>query len=127
MLNFEGFRKIESYNEIVHSIQAEQPKLKYPNRRASLLLNTPQFSSLLELDGMDEQEEEIKKAQVVQSLGPTLLTQHIAKASVGSGPGESAFDSGRHGPEEPPPSSATAADSIMHGPEPAPPSRTRSI
>ena len=76
---------------------------------------------------MDEQEEEIKKAQVVQSLGPTLLTQHIAKASVGSGPGESVFDSGRHGPEQPPPSSAAAADSIMHGPEPAPPSRSRSI
>ena len=79
MLNFEGWRKRESYNEIVHYIQAEQPKLKYPNRRASFLLNTHQFSSLLEQDGMDEQEEEIKKAQVVQSLGPTLLTQHIEK------------------------------------------------
>ena len=60
-------------------------------------------------------------------MGPTLITQHIAKASVGSGPGESAFDSGRHGPEQPPPSSAAAADSSMHGPEPAPPSRARSI
>ena len=57
MLNFEGLRKRQSYNEIVHYIQAEQPKLKYPNRRGSFLLNTPQFSSLLELDGMDEQEE----------------------------------------------------------------------
>ena len=57
MLNFEGLRKRESYNEIVHYIQAEQPKLKYPNRRASFLFHTHQFSSLLELDGMDEQEE----------------------------------------------------------------------
>ena len=57
MLNFEGLSKREPYNEIVHYIQAEQPKLKYPNRSASFLLNTHKFSSLLELDGMGEQEE----------------------------------------------------------------------
>ena len=57
MLNFEGLTNRESCNEIVHYIQAEQPKLKYPNRKASFLLNNPQFSSSLELDGMDEQEE----------------------------------------------------------------------
>ena len=125
MLNFEGLRKRESYNEIVHYIQAEQPKLKYPNRRASFLLNTHQFSSLLELDGMDEQEEEIKKAQVVQSMGPTLHTQHIAQATVGSGPGDSVFDTGGNGV-----AAAIGGDvvgSVIHGPEPPPLSRTRSI
>ena len=126
MLNFEGLRKRQSYNEVVHYIQAEQPKLKYPNRRASFLVNSPQYSSLLELDGMDEQEEEIKKAHVVQSLGPTQLAQHVEKASVGSGPGESVFNMGKHGPEPAPPptSAAAAADAVMHGPEPAPPKRT---
>ena len=126
MLNFEGLRKRQSYNEVVHYIQAEQPKLKYPNRRASFLVNSPQYSSLLELDGMDEQEEEIKKAHVMQSLGPTLLAQHIEKSSVGSGPGESVFNMGKHGPEPAPPatSAAAAADAVMHGPEPAPPKKT---
>ena len=57
MLNFEGLRKIESYNEIVHYIQAEQPKLKYPKRDATFLSNTHQYSSLLELDGLNEQDE----------------------------------------------------------------------
>jgi len=125
MLNFEGLRKRQSYNEIVHYIQAEQPKLKYPNRRASFLVNSPQYSSLLELDGMDEQEEEIKKAHVVQSLGPTLLAQHVEKASVGSGPGESVFNMGKHGPEPAPPAPpAPPTSSAAAAAEPAPPKKT---
>ena len=61
MINLKGLRKRESYNEIVHYIQHGQPKLKYPNRNGSFLMNTHQYSSLLELDGLDDQDAEIKK------------------------------------------------------------------
>ena len=57
MINYTGLRKRDSYNEIINYIQTDQPTVKYPNRKASCLLNTPQYSSLLELDGMDDQEE----------------------------------------------------------------------
>ena len=73
-------------------------------------MNTHQYSSLLELDGLDDQDEEIKKAQVVQSIGATRLTQHIVNtSSAGSG-----------GPE-------TSASGPIHGPAPAPTSKTRSL
>ena len=57
MINLKGLRKRESYNEIVHYIQHGQPKLKYPNRNATFSLNTHEYSSLLELDGLNEREE----------------------------------------------------------------------
>ena len=59
MINYTGLRKRDSYNEIINYIQTGQPKIKYPNRTATFLLNTPQYSSLLELDGMNEQEHEL--------------------------------------------------------------------
>ena len=115
MINLKGLRKRESYNEIVHYIQHEQPKLKYPNRNGSFLMNTHQYSSLLELDGLDDQDEEIKKAQVIQSIGATRLTQHIVNtSSAGSG-----------GPETSASASASASGPV-HGPAPAPTSKTQS-
>ena len=57
MINYTGLRKRDSYNEIINYIQTGQQQIKYPNRDAIFLLNTPQDSSLLELDGMNEQEE----------------------------------------------------------------------
>ena len=50
-------------------------------------MNTHQYSSLLELDGLSNQYEEIKKAQVVQSKGRrdlpiTSLVQHQLAAVV---------------------------------------------
>ena len=59
MINYTGLRKKESYNEILNYIQTDQPTVKYPNRKATCLMNTPQYSSLFELDGLDEQEETI--------------------------------------------------------------------
>ena len=48
MLNFAGLSKRHSYDEIVNYIETDMTKLKYPNRSATFLLNTPQYSSLLE-------------------------------------------------------------------------------
>ena len=56
---YTGFRKGHPYGEIVNYIQTEQPLLKYPDTRVTLLLNTPQYSSLLHQYGFNEQAEYI--------------------------------------------------------------------
>ena len=78
MINYTGLKQRGSYDEVVNFIQKDKTKIKYPNRDATRLLNTPQYSSLLELDDLDEQEEEIKKAQIAHSIGATQLTRHLA-------------------------------------------------
>ena len=90
MINFTGLRKRDSYNDIVNYINTEQPLLKYPNRQATFTLNTPQYSSLLEIDGLDEQDEEIKKALVRSALGRTRLKQYL-RAYGGSGDASGGF------------------------------------
>ena len=82
MINYTGLKKRDSYNEIINYLQTDQPKIKYPNRNATCLLNTPQYSSLLELDGLNEQEEQIKKARILQAAGATQLTQYLNLADT---------------------------------------------
>ena len=55
MLNFSGLRKKDSYDEILNFVQTDKTKAKYPNRLATFLLNTPQYSSLFENSGLDDQ------------------------------------------------------------------------
>ena len=75
MLTFSGLRKKDSYDEILNYIQTDNTKAKYPNRLATFLLNTPQYSSLLENSGLDEQEEQIKKAKIKATLKTSIGTQ----------------------------------------------------
>jgi hypothetical protein len=69
MVHLSGLRKRASYDELINYINTDKTKLRYPNRKATFLANSPQLSSLLELDEMDEQDKEIKKAKVAVSLG----------------------------------------------------------
>jgi len=69
MLNYSGLRKKESYNEILNYIQTDQTTGKLPNRKANFLLNTPQYSSLIEDSGLNDQELNIKKNRILHSLG----------------------------------------------------------
>ena len=87
MINYTGLRKRESYNEILNYIQTDQPTVKYPDRKGTFLMNTPQYSSLFELDGLDEQEETLKKARIVEAVGATQLQHHLATTSSGGGGG----------------------------------------
>ena len=59
MLNLSGLRKKDSYDQILNFTQTDKTKAKYPNRAATFLLKTPQYLSLLENSGLDEQEEQI--------------------------------------------------------------------
>jgi len=69
MVHLSGLRKKASYDELINYINTDKTKIIYPNRRATFLANSPQISSLLELDVMDQQDQEIKKAKVAMSLG----------------------------------------------------------
>ena len=110
MINYSGLQKKDSYNEILNYIQTDQPTVKYPNRKATFLMNTPQYSSLFEFDGLDEQEETLKKARIVEAIGETQLQHHLATTATGGGDGDGWHDPG-----------------VMHGPEPAPASQPRSL
>jgi len=67
MVHLSGLRKRASYDELINYINTDKTKLKYPNCKATFLANSPQLSSLLELDEMDDQDKEIKKAKVAVS------------------------------------------------------------
>ena len=69
MVHLSGLRKRASYDDLINYINTDKTKIIYPNRRATFLANSPQISSLLELDVMDQQDQEIKKAKVAMSLG----------------------------------------------------------
>ena len=60
MIKVQGPRQRDSYDEVVNYINTEQPLLEYPQRKGTFTMNTPQYGSLLELDGLDEQDEAIK-------------------------------------------------------------------
>ena len=52
-LNYDGLKKRDTYDEIIDYLQNKQEKIKYPNRLAKQVRNTPQLSNLLDGDGED--------------------------------------------------------------------------
>ena len=50
-LNYEGMKRRETYDEVVDYIQNKQEKIKYPNRLAKQIRNSPQLSNLLDGEG----------------------------------------------------------------------------
>ena len=64
----QSLRKRPTYNEVVNYLENEQPKIKYPDRRATFLRNSPYLS---QFDGdswidLDEQEQDINKEKLKQ-------------------------------------------------------------
>ena len=62
-------RKRPTYNEVVNYLENEQPKIKYPNRTASFLRNSPYLS---QFDGdnsfidLEEQENKIAQQRILE-------------------------------------------------------------
>ena len=52
-LNYDGLKKKDTYDEIIDYLQNKQEKIKYPDRLAKQVRNTPQLSNLLDGDGED--------------------------------------------------------------------------
>jgi hypothetical protein len=65
-INYDGLKKRETYNEIVDYLENKQEKIKYPNRLAKQIRNTPQLSNLLDGDG--ENIQNIKDQQHDKSI-----------------------------------------------------------
>ena len=64
----QGLRKRPTYNEVVNYFENEQPIIKYPNRTASFLRNSPYLS---QFDGdswidLEEQENKITKQKLLE-------------------------------------------------------------
>jgi len=76
IVNKVGLKKRESFNEIVNYIQTDKTKIKYPDRRATFLMKTNQFLSLLDTDGLEEQEQSIEKQKVA-----TVLARNLASSN----------------------------------------------
>ena len=51
-VNYQGLRKRSDYDELVDFILFKQPKIKYPNRTAKFIRESPQLSNLLDGEGM---------------------------------------------------------------------------
>jgi len=73
-LNYEGLKKRETYDEIVEYIQNKQEKIKYPDRTAKQLRNSPKISNLLDGDGDGYlQTEQAEKTKMMQAAVATEL------------------------------------------------------
>jgi hypothetical protein len=46
-VNYQGLRRKTSYDDILHYIQEDQPILKYPDRRATFMLNSPYMTQFI--------------------------------------------------------------------------------
>ena len=91
-INYNGLRRRETYEEIIDYLDNKQEKLKYPDRSAKQLRETPQLSNLLDGEGMsildverqNEQrvKEEIKQHRIHEQASQTEVpAQHLRAAS----------------------------------------------
>ena len=67
-VNYNGMRKRDTYDEIVYSLENDKLKIKYPDRRASMMLNSPQVSNIrygTSLD-VDELHDKINKDKMIE-------------------------------------------------------------
>ena len=51
-VNYQWLGKVRSYDEIVDCLENKQEKIKYPNRLAKQLRESPELSNLLDGDGL---------------------------------------------------------------------------
>ena len=84
MIDSTGLKKRKTYDEIVNIIQDGKDKIHYPNRKASFLMRTNQFLSLLDLDGLDEQENHIAKQKIAETIPISIGLGSVRSAHSGS-------------------------------------------
>jgi hypothetical protein len=85
----ENLRKRPTYNELINYLEFEQPKIKYPDRRATFLRNSPyltQFDGQSWID-LEKQENEInkekmKEMEVRRTAGEEQSTAQAVRASL---------------------------------------------
>ena len=86
-INYQGLRQRQTYDELVDYLLDKQPKIIYPDRRATFIRNSPQLSNLLDGDGLgavfwEEQQinrmKEEQKEHAIREAGGTA--QHLRAA-----------------------------------------------
>jgi hypothetical protein len=83
-VSYQGLRKKESYDEIVDYLENKQEKIKYPNRLATQIRNSPQLSNLLDGDGMGDVEMEKQQMNQIKHEQAEHAVQQIASSSGGT-------------------------------------------
>ena len=75
-VNYNGLRKRESYDEIVNIIEDPKDKIKYPDRRATFTLQSPQVSSILHGSTLeiDQQQENFNKQKLIEQVIHNMST-----------------------------------------------------
>ena len=89
----QNLRRKPTYNELINYLEFEQPKIKYPNRNATFLRNSPYLS---QFDGdswidLEEQENNINKEKlkemevrrVASDTGRTAQALRSSRATSG--------------------------------------------
>ena len=86
-INYSGLRVKPSYESLVQTI-ANQPMIRYPNRMASLVRDSPYMTALQDLNQGEmaeedekRKEEEVKKTAVRQAASETGGTAALMEAS----------------------------------------------
>ena len=84
-----GLRKRPTYDEVINYLENEQPKIKYPDRKATFLRNSPY---LTQFDGdswidLEEQEnniakEKLKEEEVKKIASATNATAQVLRATT---------------------------------------------
>ena len=101
-LNYDGMRRRETYDEIIDYIQNRQEKIKYPDRLASRLRNTPELSNLLDGEGdsvtdLEQQQREQytnieKDLRIREMATQTNQTAQVLRVDTGVSPGVQRFN-----------------------------------
>ena len=87
-VNYQGLRKRESYDEIVDYLENKQERIKYPNRFAKQIRNSPQLSNLLDNGGeglveMEEQQQrKMQHEQAEQAVRQAGGTAQVSRAAA---------------------------------------------
>jgi hypothetical protein len=67
---YTGLRKRESYDEVVNMVENDKSKIKYPDRRATTILNSLDAMALLKGSAIDleQQQEQMTKHKIMESM-----------------------------------------------------------
>ena len=89
-MNYSGLKKRESYDEIVATIENDQTKVKYPNRVASQIMNSPYMKqvdgeTLMDLQNQqDRMSKQKMKELVLQEIAKQTATPYVELRAGGS-------------------------------------------
>ena len=82
LVNYAGLKRRDLYDEIVAIVEGDRTKMKYPNRVATQILNSPYMKqldakSLLEIQNQQERlNKEKLKDMIIKSMSSSLGDHH---------------------------------------------------